>query len=57
LKQSFFREAFEQKRMKTTDLETMTRKTINMNRGPHPRADIHRLYLRRNEDCIGFTVE
>jgi len=29
------------------DLDRMTRKTMNMYRGLHPRADIHRLYLPR----------
>jgi len=32
----------------------MTRKTMNMHRGLHPRADIHRLYLPRNEGGRGL---
>ena len=36
------------------DLDRMTRKTMNMYGGPHPRADIHRLYLPGKEGGRGL---
>jgi len=36
------------------DLDRMTRKTMNMYGGLHPRADIHRLYLPRKEGGRGL---
>jgi len=36
------------------DLDRMTRKTMNMYRGLHPTADIHRLYLPRKEGSRGL---
>jgi len=36
------------------DLDRMTRKTMNMYGGLHPRADIHRLYLPRKEGDRGL---
>ena len=37
MKQIFFRGAVEQKSLKTTDLDRITQKTINMNKSPKSR--------------------
>ena len=42
------------KKKEIQDLDRMTRKTMNMYGGLHPRADIHRLYLPRKEGGRGL---
>ena len=38
----------------TSELDRRTRKTLNMYKGLHPRADIHRLYLPRQKGGRGL---